>query len=483
MKEKSRIRRRIALVGSIATIAFTIVSCMVISHLVTFRIPAKESTAKPPHPLTGFEETKGVLSASSTDLTQASESTKKQIHLSISKGMVRFVPFGSGIRPAQIAQVERVYAAVNPLNRIRLHLQLFLQRPETIYLVNNAQAYTSVLQKLGVSASEAATMSADAGGFALNSSVVLPLDVNTSDEDIANTLTHESTHVVLNQDVGQLPSWLNEGMAVYMGMNGQKSIENPVAFAGDERQLAEDILTVVQSHQLVPLTGDEGTILSGKATYDYELQDWLAMSDLISKHGLSAVDRYLFIMEQTHNSAQAFQTAFGESSSAFNQAFTQELKRTVNPRNDGVSMQIKINPSYKGSLQFLAPGSQVSRTIVAKSGLMEVTMDQKGNAVTSMGPTTIAKRAIPPDPSTLYVSLLPSKTTKWNHKTAVNGGFQIDLNNGLYAFDSTWINGANSERDFTSTPTLFGVSVLSIQERNRTNPLLKMFAAEDAPLP
>ncbi len=378
---------------------------------------------------------------------------------------------------ADVTRVQNMLTKVNSVQRISQFLGTTMNRSATVILVNNPASYSQALKKLGVSSGDASNLSEDSNGFTLGSTVIIPLFQNTTDAELANTLTHELTHVNINQHIQSIPSWMNEGMAVFMGMNGQESVQTPIDFDDSELSYAEDILSVTQSGQLVPLTGDESAILSGSESYDYELQDWLAMCDLISKYGFSSIQTLVSHLEH-ENADQAFQDTFGESVQAFNSQFTQVLKESVNQPNDGASLNLTISPDFAGDIQFQAPNTSKEQGIVAKPGHYQVVVHSNGTISSTLPSAAQMKSQNPASPSTMYLSLIPSKVEKVQKSKVSNAGLSFDLNDGLYSFDSAWINLANGSVLDQSEPSLLGVTVNTITELNSSDPILKILKSE-----
>ncbi|TDY51221.1 hypothetical protein C7445_101221 [Alicyclobacillus sacchari] len=391
--------------------------------------------------------------------------------------MVRFEAFGSGVTNADIQRAEAILSRVHAVSRISNFLGLRMHKPATVYLVNNASSYAKLLKQIGVSDGDANNLSQDSNGFTLRSTVIIPLFQNTSDDDLANTLTHELTHVTINQNIASLPSWMNEGMAVYMGFNGQKAIEPQAEFEGDEREYAEDILDVVQSGSLVPLTNDEAAILSGSETYDYELQDWLAVCDLISKFGISSIAK--LANNLTHeNPDQAFQSAFGETVPSFNASFTKQLQAAVRAKTNGASLNITIPAGFQGSLQFLAPNRIKYEALNASPGNYNIKWKTNGGLASILPAATPLKNAQSPDPSSAYLWLTSSHKLVYQNKTVADCGFRFDYQFGLYAFESAWIDFTNGQVAYVTQPSLFGVTIQDVQEIGPSNPLLPILRAE-----
>lgn len=392
---------------------------------------------------------------------------------------VQIVTFGSGIPSSEVTHIQNLLNRVNSIQRIRDFLGVRMNHTATIVLVKNAADYQAELRQLGVKPSDASSLSEDSNGFTLGSTVVIPLFQNPTDVDLANVLTHELTHVDINQHISNIPSWMNEGMAVYMGMNGQKAIENPVDFASDEKQDAEDILQVVQSNQLVPLTASEAAILSGQETYDYELQDWLAVCYLIAHHGKSSIQTLVRHLE-SEDPNQAFYDTYGETVSAFNAQFTKALKQSASVANAGASFDISISPTYHGEI-FVQPANQpVGHEFKAIPGKHHVTVTASGQVQADLPSIGTKKSKIPPTPGTMYVSLIPQRFGNVDGQKLLDAEMEIQIQNGLYTFENAWEElESNPMYDPSYLPEVLGVSITAIHDDAPNDPILTMLDAEN----
>ncbi len=393
---------------------------------------------------------------------------------------VKIEAFGSGVPSSEITHVQNLLNRVNSIQRIREFLGVRMNHTATIVLVKNAADYQTELRQLGVSAGDASSLSEDSNGFTLGSTVVIPLFQNPTDVDLANVLTHELTHVDINQHIANIPSWMNEGMAVYMGMNGQKAIENPVDFASDEKQDAEDILQVVQSNQLVPLTGSEAAILSGQETYDYELQDWLAVCYLIEHYGKSSIQTLVRHLE-SENPNQAFYDTYGETVSAFNAQFTKALKQSASVASGGAQLEISISPSYRGEIVVQPANQAVGRAFKAEPGTHHLTVTASGQVQADLPPDGTRKSAIPATPGTMYVSLLPQRFGTVAGQRLLDAQMEIQIQNGLYTFENAWEELENNPMyNPSSVPDVLGVAITAIHDEAPDDPILTMLNAENA---
>lgn len=391
---------------------------------------------------------------------------------------VKIVTYGTGVTSADINLVKTLLTKANSVQRISKFLGMKMNQSAKIILVQNAAGYSQALKSIGVPSSEASSLSEDSNGFTLDSTVIVPLFQNTSDTDLANTLTHELTHVNINQHISNIPSWMNEGMAVYMGMNGQESIENPLDFQSDELEYAEEILSVVQSKQLVPLTGYEAAILNGQDTYDYELQDWLAVCDLISKYGKSSISTLAHYLEN-ESPDQAFLDTFGESVSTFNDQFTKQLDISAAVHNTGATLQMNFLPDYEGLVLFQGPNQAKNSAFVATPGEHTVVVHANGTVSTNLSAVGMKTSENLSDPGSMYVSLVPFKVMKIDNSKLKSGDFQINLSNGLYSYNDSWEELENNPVfNQSNAPSILGVSITSIKDESENNPILTILATE-----
>jgi hypothetical protein len=130
------------------------------------------------------------------------------------------------------------------------------------------------------------------GGVTVGSDVWIPLYALQDESDLANVLTHELTHVVLNQmGIGdQLPTWINEGVAWLNGREAQSRIA-PDKVAAEDEAFAQQIRQAAAAGKLVPLSAGEEEIL--RAPYNVEWEDYLAVRQLIQQGGPASFQAFL----------------------------------------------------------------------------------------------------------------------------------------------------------------------------------------------
>lgn len=385
--------------------------------------------------------------------------------------------YGNDIPAAKVNSVKQLMTEYHIVDTVSRTLQMSTSSPVHIYLAQNDTDYKNALHLLGVSVEDAQRYSQDTGGFTMGRDIVVPLYQNTSNADLANTLAHELTHAILNANVDNLSSWVNEGLAVYNGMKVQAKVENPVSYDGYARQMAESVMKAAVSGNLLPLAKDESQVLAGNASYDLELQDWLAISYLAHQHGEASLAKYLHAVKQGTSSDAAFQAAFGGTPAALNSTLSSLLKQAARTSDDGVAVTVKVNPSFQGDIRVLQHGNTVWHGVKISAGQDQLTVLPNG----TLQGNGIAEGTIqdknPPDDITTYMDLDSDKPLYYNGKTVSYCGFALDYHYGMYGFVNAWVTLNDGKSIYLEDPTLFGVTVTNINEVDRNNPILPLLQA------
>lgn len=394
---------------------------------------------------------------------------------------VHVTAYGHDVPVTKVTSVNQLLSDYHIVDTVSHTLQMNTSDPVHIYLAQNSTDYKNALSALGVSVEDAQRYSQDTGGFTMGRDIVVPLYQNTSTADLANTLAHELTHAFLNAclnaNVDNLPSWVNEGLAVYNGMKVQARVENPVAYDGYARQMAESVMNAAVSGNLVPLAKDESQVLAGNASYDLELQDWLAVSYLAHQHGEASLAKYLQDMKRGMSSDAAFQAAFGGTPTGLNSTLTSLLKQAARTNDDGVAVTVQVNPSFQGYIRVLQHGNTVWHGVRMSAGQEQLMVLPNGTLQGNGGAQDTTQDKNPPDDITTYMDLDPDKPLYYNGQTVSYCGFALDYHDGMYGFVNAWVTLNDGKSIYLEEPSLFGVTVKSIDELDRKNPILPLLQA------
>jgi hypothetical protein len=162
-----------------------------------------------------------------------------------------------------------------------------------ITLYATVSGYRSVAQRM-FAASEVPVVVQQTGGFASGSNVFIPVYKYRTKGFLVNTLTHELTHVLLNQQgiARMLPTWMNEGYAWYNGLAAQSKVD-PQAVQALKSQLLKQLAVATEHHTFLPLSANERQILNMNHEYNVEFADYMAVQGLISGYGVSRFKLFL----------------------------------------------------------------------------------------------------------------------------------------------------------------------------------------------
>ena len=174
--------------------------------------------------------------------------------------------------------------------------------------------------------SEVTNATGQTAGFTYQSNIVLPMYLYSDPAYLANTLTHELTHVTLNQEElgAELPTWLNEGFAWYNGLQAERAI-SPVSEQQLFNLLMNGVVSARNDGKLLPLTAGEDVILHHNAQYNLEFFDYLAVNHLISTYGIRKFQGFL---DNIHGEGlnNSFLHAFGISIQMYESHFYQTFQ-------------------------------------------------------------------------------------------------------------------------------------------------------------
>lgn len=394
--------------------------------------------------------------------------------------LISVKPSEAGVSASEVDHVQKLLSKYQIVHRVSQTLRMNIYQEIYIVLAMTPSQYQQELSRLGVSTNQAHAFTLDTGGFTQGDTVVIPLYQNKNDADLANTLGHELTHAFLNVNVGSFPSWMNEGLAVTDGMAIQSAAENSVVYGGYARQMAESIVDVAKNGTIWPLATDEQKVLSGTAPYDLELQDWLAVRDLILRNGLQAFTDYFYRLNLGESESTAFRRSFGQTEAEFNNSLTAQLKVVGQAENDGLTLNIQIPASFVGDIRFLQHGVQNWTGFHATPGMSQVHIGVDGHLTGVKQTTAAIEDSNPPDSTTLYVNLDPIQPFTYQGAKVQNCGFAIDYHDGLYGFVNAWITIAGGKSVYLQNPTLFGVTIQNISEDTADGWLLSLFAPPTA---
>lgn len=241
------------------------------------------------------------------------------------KPQVVVLPGDADISTSLIARVTQILRTQS-LPQIEKSLSLSYLQPISVYLFDTRSGYASGLKRWGIQQAVATTMVTRTNGVANGSVVYIPLYANMSKGSLNNVLTHELTHVVFNQNKIALtiPTWVNEGVAWIEGLRAQASVAKPAEMTLVKRG-EEQVLVAFGHKEGIALTSGENAML--RAPYDVELEDYMAVSDLVRKFGWKDVLQYVK-GSITEGANASFRRVFAQPINHFITEFQKSLNRS-----------------------------------------------------------------------------------------------------------------------------------------------------------
>jgi len=394
-------------------------------------------------------------------------------HAGANDSLVVVKPFGLDVTAAKVANVQQLLSRYQVVNQVSQTLRLNITQKITVLLVKTPDDYENALASLGISANDAKRYSADTGGFTEGSHVIIPLYQNIRNSDLINTLGHELTHAFINVNNLNIPSWLNEGIAVYDGMKMQGAEENAVTFAGDERRLAESVLSAAKQGHLIPLAKDETAVLQGGGTYDLELQDWLAVANLIHAHGTQIIQQLFYRIQRGETFATSFYRSFNETEPDYNNQLTATLQQSSQIHDAGMQLTLTLPSSFKGYVRVLPHSSQSWQGVrVTSAGPIFMSIHPDGLVSSSAQAVSSTQDSESPDGHTVYINFNPDIPFNYLGQSVQDCGFAIDYHDGLYGFVNGWITTVDGHSVYFRHPSMFGISLTVVTELSSTSPVL-----------
>lgn len=227
------------------------------------------------------------------------------------------------VKPASVQKAGQMIKDIS-LPVINNNLQKIPSASTRIYLFSNQTSYAAALGQAGVQDNLIRAIVQNTGGITLGSDVAIPMYNLSNQSDLANVLTHELTHVVIN-DLGltdnQLPTWLNEGTAWHDGMLAQRQV-NPARANQTATSLTGQVQQAAKNGTLLPLTASEDEII--KANYNVEWEDYLAVQGLIQQYGQEQFRAFIDNIPQT-GLEQSFSAQFHLTVSQYENQFYNSL--------------------------------------------------------------------------------------------------------------------------------------------------------------
>lgn len=180
-----------------------------------------------------------------------------------------------------------------------------------IVLFSSKDSFAAALRKVGFPPGLIPHITENTDGMTMGTVIWIPLYNSQDNADLANVITHELTHITLNEMgvSNKLPVWMNEGICWMTGMTAKRAFD-PDKTNQQENKLNQQLRAAVRQGRFVPLAASENDIL--RASYNVEWEDYLAVQNLILAYGLDTFQAFLKDVG-SEGVLQSFQKHYGMS--------------------------------------------------------------------------------------------------------------------------------------------------------------------------
>ena len=370
-----------------------------------------------------------------------------------------------GLKEGQTTQVQELLRTQNIVAQVEKEAGLSFQMPVWIYLTNSDAGYKQAIATYG-DPSDADGVDNVSEGVTYGNTVILPLHRNSEKaSDLPMTVAHELLHVLLNQNGGfDLPSWVHEGLAWQAGLDAAYAGQAPLLRRMQDAMMRDYVLDIVKNGKYQPLIDDhDATIQALSASYNVELQDYLAYRYLIEQQGQAKFSAYLDAFAL--GDSAAFQHSFGLTPAAFETQFKHYLDQEAAKTSRGVAITFQVPASLPDngilSITTQGTGEQRERDVMLGPGRYTVYVYKDGRieGIETVPGEYIAQR----DAQAAFLTLRMKTAQKFNGLDTRDGGFVLYDSFGEYMLSSVWTDDLQGQDHYSEASKLFGVEILDIQ--------------------
>lgn len=371
---------------------------------------------------------------------------------------------GDGIvSTQQIQQVQSLIKDAKISQKVSAEYGLYFKNPIKIYLTADKAGYRQVLLNQHFDAQEVEAAVQSSAGLAVDNSIYFPLSAHQETASLKNVLAHELVHILFNQngmDNDKMPSWVNEGLAWRVGLETELEGAPTVVVQGREAELRNYILQVRKDGKLIGFLNHGLDTVNSLATYNVELQDWLAVDYLLTQFGTDKLRDYFQYVQQSPY--DAFVRTFGISQDTFEKQFNGYLDQLISRPDKGVKITFRVTDKFNGVIGVLPKGENNWRIYQLEPGDYTARIMPDGSVEgISGGRLSGSTGGIETD--VMYIGLSPNSEVKDGGKAISFAGFALKYGFGEYYLLNGWETYTDSTTSYLSNDQIIGVQILSIE--------------------
>lgn len=366
----------------------------------------------------------------------------------------------------RLAYIRRLLTDHQIAEDVQSHLQMQFNQPVSIQLVQGRSSYESALIRDGHNQSDAKIIAQNSVGLALGNDIYILLEPNQSQGDLLNVLAHELVHILMNQNSlnSKVPSWVAEGIAWREGLREEYKLQPQILAEGRQFEIKQPLWKALSTGTWQPLLTDSWATITAEPGYNVESQDYEAMNRLYERFGSQKVFSYLTLLQGSSTAESAFITTFGQTPATFESQFKEEMKTETNRPDRAVSIQIKIHPSFQGTIAILPKNQTTWKGFRLQPGTYTFTIQPDGT-IGGIPVNESYHSSDAPDPNTLYIGITPDSPVQEGNHNYDFGGYAIPYASGDYAYGNSWKSPVQQGSQAGYDTNVLGVEIVSVSAR------------------
>ncbi|ARU60472.1 hypothetical protein CBW65_04830 [Tumebacillus avium] len=383
---------------------------------------------------------------------------------SVNAPQVRVIGGDVKLVEGQVYNVQKEIIQKQIVEKVQNQAGYTFDGPVWIYLSNSDGGYkTALMRETDASSTEAAQLVEWANGVAYGDTIVIPLHKQESDYGRVRTIAHELAHVLFNQNDADLPSWVNEGFAWQASLD--IAFENGPQVLRDRQDMLsrDEVLGALNDGSYRPLiNGSYSKLVAlGEATYNLELQDYMAVQELTEKFGKEKLKAYLKRFAGTGSPDANFRGEFGMSMSEFGTAFRDTLAEELKESSQGVEVTLNVTSQFKGTFSVLGQNSSQWKMFSLTPGAHTLRIYKDGRLEGAIVQDAVGEGD--PSEDIVFLAMEPDVPVTEAGKRIEYAGVALYDSFGEFAFLNVWKTDTNGKDQFPETNKILGVEIINVK--------------------
>lgn len=369
-----------------------------------------------------------------------------------------------GVTAEQVAQVQKILEGDHLLQTVSNEFGFPYRDTVHVLLASGDEGYRKLLARDGKSQDTLDREVKYTDATVYRNNISINLAKRKTEREVQSTLAHELTHILFNQNNLRVPSWVNEGLAVRMGIEEEGRGLPPLVQAGEQQRITSHVLKNKDEQKWLELIiNNLDTIHTMSTTYNVEWLDYLAMQDLVEQQGEEKVREYLQKCARAEGKGKVdpFAAVFGLNQDQYEMQVNAKLAEELEQPDKGVTISFHVTETNPGKLLVRQAGASEYNVMPLTPGDHRVTV-RPDNSVEGLPVIRTYKGKAESKPNVLFFMVLLEKPMEIDGKKVKTYGYAIARNYGRYYYMNSFLNeegGASNTHHDLQLPGIFVTDV------------------------